>query len=124
MKSKLTTAKKSEDILSDLERKTHIGRNILARYAIALSLIHIDEDLKFNKDRSGFELNRSTLTGKYDSIFKGLMALNRKEIVDDKDFLKDLKKHLDRGSVLLERTYKYSKNKERFILELLNYSNK
>jgi len=116
---RLKTAKKTEDVLNELERKTNIKRNILARYAICISLINNDE-VNYGKDKRGFELNLSTLTGDYDSIFKGLISLILKKEINDNEYINEIKKHCDRGSILLMKIYKITRNTNDFIMKLVN----
>lgn len=120
MTTRVKTAKVTEEILNDLERRMHLGRNILARYAIVLSLKNPEEQIKYTRDKQGFELNRSTLTGDYDSIFKGLITVFLKENISDSKFLDEMKKHCDRGSILLKNIYDFEGNKEKTIKKLIN----
>ena len=66
----------------------------------------------------GLELNRQTITGEYDTLFKSMIEIfEGKHISDDEYFQKYLKAHLDRGARLIHSEFKYSTD---FLLALLS----
>ena len=55
------------------------------------------------------ELNRQTITGEYDELFKALVISYHGESISDDDYFpKYLKAHIDRGAKMLYSEFKYS----------------
>lgn len=110
---KLKTSKKSMEIFEQVGQRTNLQPFSLSKIAIALSIASniplIEEDFKTNND--GLELNRQTITGDHDVLFKSLIISElKKPISDEEYFPKYLKAHLDRGAILLDSEFKYSRN--------------
>ncbi len=118
MKNRLKTAKQTEEILNELEFKFKLPRNIILRFAISLSLSDDKQKIQFSKDSSGLELTRSTLTGEYDAIFKSLISIKKEKQIDDGEFFREMKLHVDRGTILLKNLYDFEGNIEKTILKL------
>lgn len=111
MAFKLKTSKNTEEIFDRIEASENLPWYTLARIAIALS-IHKGELLQedFNSDTQGRELNRQTITGDSDIVYKCLIQFQEdRHISDDEYFPCLIKAHLDRGANLLEQEKKYSK---------------
>lgn len=111
MAFKLKTSKNTENIFDRIELSENLPWYTLARLAIALS-IHkgklLDED--FESDTQGKELNRQTITGDSDIVYKCLIQFQEdRHLSDDEYFPKYIKAHLDRGANLLEQEKRYSK---------------
>ena len=111
MAFKLKTSKNTEDIFDKIELSENLPWYTLARLAIALS-IHkgklLGED--FESDTQGRELNRQTITGDSDIVYKCLIQFQEdRHLSDDEYFPKYVKAHLDRGANLLEQEKRYSK---------------
>ncbi|MCG3255678.1 MAG: DndE family protein [Candidatus Heimdallarchaeota archaeon] len=118
MKNRLKTSKQTEDILNELEYKFNLPRNIILRYAISLSLVDDKSEIKIQSNSSGLELTRSTLTGEFDSIFKGIISIKKEKQIDDDEFFEDMKFHADRGTILLKNLYDFEGNIEKAIIRL------
>lgn len=108
---KLKTSKETMESFNEIGASLHLQPFALAKIAISLSIREkktlIEED--FHTDTDGLELNRQTITGEYDELFKALIISdNGKFISDEEYFPKYLKAHLDRGAKLLLAEYKYS----------------
>ena len=108
---KLRTSKNTMLIFEELSNSLHLQPFALCKLSIALSLYSesplCSED--FNKDNDGLELNRQTITGEYDDLFKALIISHTGvNLSDDEYFPKYLKAHIDRGSQLLITEFKYS----------------
>lgn len=117
---KLKTSKKTLDIFDTIQRGQSLAPYVLSKLAIALSLKTGQpiKEAEFNTDNLGMELNRQTITGENDILFKSLIMLNEnKHIEDEEYFPKYVKAHLDRGALLLEAEYRYSND---FITHLAN----
>lgn len=108
---KLKTSKETMKVFNEIGASTHLQPFVLAKIAIALSIRDsnaLDADC-FNTDNDGLELNRQTITGEYDDLFKALIiSKNGCDLLDDEYFPKYLKAHIDRGAKLLRSEYKYS----------------
>lgn len=110
---KLKTSKQTMKIFEMIGQKTNLQPFSLSKIAIALSVASnqplIEKD--FNTNNEGLELNRQTITGDHDNLFKSIIISDLKQpITDEEYFPKYLKAHLDRGAILLESEFKYSKN--------------
>ena len=110
---KLKTSKETMQIFNDIGASIRLQPFALAKIAIALSIRSTEElvESDFCIDSDGLELNRQTITGEYDDLFKALI-IGRKGsgLSEDEYFPKYLKAHLDRGARLLFAEYKYSGN--------------
>lgn len=108
---KLKTSKQTMHIFEELGNSLHLQPFALCKLAIALSLRDskplVSDD--FTKDANGLELNRQTITGEYDDIFKALIISHAGEnLTEDVYFPKYLKAHIDRGAQYLNIEFKYS----------------
>lgn len=112
MAFKLKTSKKTEEILSQAESSTNIPYSTLVKLSIALSLRSgplIDSD--YSTNTLGRELNRQTITGDADALYKCLFEVfTNKHLSDEEFFPSEVKAHLDRGAVLLQNEMRYGSN--------------
>lgn len=96
----------------------------LAKIAIALAIrdkFVFESDSK-KTDNDGLELNRQTITGEYDDLFKAMIINSiKKPLTDEEYFPTYLKAYLDHGADLLYSEYKYSGSK--FYQHLINLDN-
>ena len=110
---KLRTSKKTMEIFEQIGQSTNLQPFSLAKIAIALSIASntpLEED-NFKTNNEGLELNRQTITGDHDTLFKSLIIAELKEpLTEEEYFPKYLKAHLDRGALLLESEFRYSRN--------------
>ena len=110
MAFKLKASKKTEEILTQLESSTKIPYATLIKLSIALSLKQgkLEED-DYNTNTLGRELNRQTITGDADALYKCLFELcEEKHLTDEDYFPTAVKAHLDRGAIILQNEYKYA----------------
>ena len=119
---RLKTSKKTKDIFEEIGSSSNLKPFALSKIAISLSLkdsTSIDE--YEDTDTNGLELQRSTVTGEFDNIYKALMEVNlNKHLTDDEYYPLYAKKHIDKGAELLNNLYKYSGgNLEKFLKHLL-----
>ena len=116
MSSRLITSEKAMTILKDIQARSGLRPNILARIAINLS-INTDIELE-NKDydKKGLEFHRHVLLGDYDQLFKALISqkLNR-NITEEEFFPQYAQIYLEEGVNILEREYNYAGNYRTFI---------
>lgn len=117
---KIRTSKKTMDIFAEIGGSTHYPPFILSKLAISSS-IKSKEKLKesdFSTDNNGLELNRQTITGEWDDLYKCLIELSEhRHMADDEYFQVYLKAHLDRGARFLYSEFKYNND---FLLSLVN----
>lgn len=117
---KIRTSKKTMAIFEEMAASTNYAPFILSKLAISLS-IKSDTPLQesdFKTDTFGLELNRQTITGEWDELYKGLIEMfEGRHLSDDDYFQKYLKAHLDRGARLLYSEFKYNND---LILSLLS----
>lgn len=111
MAFKLKTSKKAAEIFSRIESSEYLQCYTLVKLAIALSL-RSEEPLKdsdFHTNTLGRELNRQTITGDADALYKCLMELHaQKHLTDEEFFPSYVKAHIDRGAILLDQEQRYS----------------
>lgn len=121
MNFKLKTSKETMKIFTDLGNSLHLQPYILSKISIALSLKcnEILGEKDFLTDNEGIELNRQTITGEYDELFKALIISNNNEKLDDDQYFpKYIKAHLDRGAKILYSQYRY--NPSNFYKNVIN----
>ena len=115
---RLKTSKKTKDIFEEIGSSSNLKPFALSKIAIALSLKDSNPiDLYYETDTNGLELQRSTVTGEFDNVYKSLMEVNlNKHLTDDEYYPLYTKKHIDKGAEILQNLYKYSGgNLEKFL---------
>lgn len=119
---RLKTSKKTKDIFEDMGRSSNLKPFALSKIAISMSLNELQsiEEYK-NNDTNGLELQRTTVTGEFDSIYKAMIEIKlKRHITDDEYYPHYMKLHIDRGAELLYNKYKYTGgNLEKFLTNLL-----
>lgn len=107
---KIKTSKKTMEYFEEIGASTGYAPFVLSKMSISMSL-KSGKPLKeqdFHSDTYGLELNRQTITGEWDDLFKALIEMFEKQHINDDDyFQKYLKAHLDRGAKILYAEYKY-----------------
>ena len=101
--NRIRISSRSSKLLGDLKVKTGLTPNILARFAICLSIKEksIPNPDEFNKE--GSELAQAVLFGEHESIYLALM-LNRlkQDKLDPEIYLDEMvRAHLNRGVIAL-----------------------
>ena len=110
MAFKIKTSKKTEDIISRLELSHNLPCYTLVKLAMALSLRSKKplEESDFKTNTLGRELNRQTITGDADIMYKCLMELYAQKHLSDEEFFPGhVNAHIDRGMILLEQEARY-----------------
>ena len=118
---KLKTSKSTMVIFEELGASIRLQPFALAKLALALSIRDETQlnDEDFRTDSEGLELNRQTITGEYDDLFKALIIYHTKRSLEDEEYFpKYMKAHLDRGAGMLYNEYRYSGSK--FYKHLVN----
>ena len=110
MAFKLKTSRRAAEIFDRIEASENLPCYTLVKLAIAMSLGSeaplSGED--FDTNALGRELNRQTITGDADALYKCLMELYAQRHLTDEEFFPGyVKAHIDRGAVLLEQEQRY-----------------
>lgn len=117
---KIKTSKRTMQCFEEIQASTNYAPYILAKMSIAMSIKSGNRlnEIDFRTDSYGLELNRQTITGEWDDLFKALIEMfEKKHINDDDYFQKYLKAHLDRGAKMIYSEFKYNND---FLLALLS----
>lgn len=113
------TSKKTMEIFSYIQQREYLQPFILAKISIALA---IRNKYKYDgklSDTGGLDLNRQTITGDNDLLFKKLIEMNEGHNINEEDYFPNyLKAYLDKGAELLEMEYKYTKDIYKHLVEL------
>ncbi len=116
---KIRTCEKTMKLFEEISASTNYAPFILSKLAISMSLkskMPLNDD-DFKTDSLGLELNRQTITGEYDALYKSLIEMfEHRHISEDEYMQKYLKAHIDRGAQLIHSEFRYSKD---FLLGLL-----
>ena len=112
MAFKLKTSQQTEEIFNRIEASEKLPWPTLMRLALSLSIRQGSlMELELYTDNLGKELNRPTITGDSDSIYKCLIELQAgRHLTDEEYFPTFVKGHLDRGARLLEQEKNYSRD--------------
>ena len=112
MAFKLKTSQRTEEIFNRIEASEKLPWPTLMRLALSLSIRQGPlMEIELFSDSLGRELNRQTITGDADSIYKCLIELQEgRHIPDEEYFPTYVKGHLDRGAWLLDQEKKYSRD--------------
>ena len=111
MAFKLKTSQKASEIFDRIEGSENLPCYTLVKLAITLSLRSNAplKDSDFHTNTQGRELNRQTITGDADAVYKCLMELySHKHLTDEEFFPTYVKAHIDRGAILLDQEQRYS----------------
>ncbi len=117
---KIRTSKKTMNIFEEISASTNYQPFILSKLSISMSVKSREPlaETDFKTDNFGLELNRQTITGEWDDLYKGLIEMfEGQHISDDDYFQRYLKAHLDRGAKLIYSEFKYNGD---FLLALLD----
>ena len=115
---KIRTSKKTMNIFEEITASTNYPPFILSKLSMSVKSGEPLAETDFKTDSFGLELNRQTITGEWDDLYKGLIEMfEGQHISDDDYFQKYLKAHLDRGAKLIYSEFKYNGD---FLLSLLD----
>lgn len=107
---KLKTSKRTKEIFEEIGKSSNLKPFALCKIAVSLSLKEPHSIKEYSSiDNNGLELQRYTVTGKFDSIYKALLEVNLNEHLSDDDYFPNcMKLHIDRGAEILAKKYEYS----------------
>ncbi|MDO5518538.1 MAG: DndE family protein [Clostridium sp.] len=119
---RLKTSRKTKEIFEEVGKSTNLKPFALSKIAVSMSLNESAPIDEFeSNDVNGLELQRSTVTGEFDAIFKALIEVDlKRHISDDEYYPLYMKLHMDRGAQILYNKYKYAGgNLEKFLTSVL-----
>ena len=105
------TAKRTMEIYSYIQQREYLQPFILAKISIALA---IKNKYKFDgclSDTAGLDLNRQTITGEYDLLFKKLIEMNEGHRISEEEYFSLAK---------CGHTYQYTKDELEEIIRRTN----
>lgn len=121
MQFRLKTSKETERIFGAIGQREHLQPFALVKISIALAL-HDGFKANFetgDNDIDGLDLNRQTITGDRDLLFKSLIELNEGKSLDDEIYFPGyVKQYIDYGAKLLEQEMKYSRDIYKHLVSL------
>ena len=121
MQFRLKTSKETEDIFARIYQRTYLQPFALAKLSIALALnaeYKVGESFQLD-DNDGLDLNRQTITGDNDTLFKALIELNEGKFLEDEAFFPDyVKMYIDYGAKLLEQELRYTRTPYKHLVSL------
>ena len=107
MKNTLRVSLQAQEILRQFEARNHLDPQAVARVAIALAIR--SDGVITADDEDGFEMDRETLLGDWDSFFKALIEAREERHIEDAEYFPAVvKAYLDAGARMLESEYKYA----------------
>ena len=117
---RLKTSKRTMEIFQELEKRTNYKPYTLVKHAIAWSLVEKTSVEGFKSDSDGLDLNRQTITGDYETMYKVLIEQNEGRHLSDEEFFPQyVKAHIDRGSELLMDMYNHSGSIDKYVMQVL-----
>lgn len=119
---RLKTSVRTKELFDILSASSSLKPFALSKIAIALSIKAPKSiDTYSSPDANGFELQRTTVTGEFDLIYKSLIEMDLgRSITEDEFYPHYVKLHIDRGMELFYNMYQYSGNSlEKFLKSIL-----
>lgn len=117
---RLKTSKRTQEIFEELEARTNYKPYTLVKHAIAWSLKENTSVANYISDSDGLDLNRQTITGDNEVLFKVLIEqVEGRYLLEEEFFPKYVKAHIDRGSGLLLDMYNHAGTVDRYVLQAL-----
>ncbi len=117
---RLKTSRRTQEIFEELESRTNYKPYTLVKHAIAWSLKENTSVADYKSDSDGLDLNRQTITGDNEVLFKVLIEqVEGCYLLEEEFFPKYVKAHIDRGSELLLDMYNHAGTIDRYVLQTL-----
>ena len=96
------TSTKSQALLGRMKAKTGLTPNLLARFAMCLSIRESSVPNPSEYDKEGSTLEPIVLFGEYEQIYLGLMKNRlKKDGLDESELNEMIRSHLNRGVIYL-----------------------
>lgn len=122
MSTRLRLSEKTSGKLNILANRLDLRRNVICRIAIGRSLAEKNTVRNMKpEDSSGTELNRYTITGEQDELYRALINQHEKKRLNDFEyFSKYLRNHIERGVNLLLEEYNKINSPVDFLVSLFD----
>jgi DNA sulfur modification protein DndE len=100
--SRIRLSNKSQNLLGRLKARTGLTPNLLARFALCLSLKEQSAPIVSQYDKEGNDIEPAILFGEYESLYLGLMK-NRlnKDGLSESELNEMTRCHINRGVIAL-----------------------
>ncbi|MEX3623296.1 DNA sulfur modification protein DndE [Viridibacillus arvi] len=123
MNFRLKTSQNTGELLKKLNSSTNLSWNILSRIAVSLSLN--DPTMpELVEDKNGVDINRNTMTGEYDYIYKAMITQHAGRVLAEEEYFPNLfNAHLERGIQILDGEYEHAGNYEKLLINLFKIEN-
>lgn len=116
---RIKTSKKTMEIFEKIGKSERLQPYILVKLSLSLAIRNGYKYIGSLDDMLGLDLNRQTIVGEYDILFKALIEMNEeKNIPEEKYFPDYVKAYVDYGATLLEQESRYSNDFYLHLLEL------
>lgn len=110
------TSKRTMEIYESIKSRESLQPFALAKVSIALA---IHSGYKYTgdlADTNGLDLNRQTITGDNDLLFKKLIENNEGKSIPEEEYFPDyVKAYMDYGAILLEQECKYANQNDIYV---------
>ena len=109
MQFRLKTSQQTEEIFAAIYAREYLQPFALVKISIALAL---NDGYQFKRDlvcdTNGLDLNKQTIMGENEALFKALIEVNEGRYIDAEEYFPNVvKQYIDYGAILLEQEYKY-----------------
>jgi DNA sulfur modification protein DndE len=100
--SRIRLSAKSQNLLGRLKARTGLTPNLLARFALCLSIKEKSSPVASQYDKEGNDIEPAVLFGEYESLYLGLMK-NRlnKDRLSESELNEMTRCHINRGVIAL-----------------------
>ena len=100
--SRIRLSAKSQNLLGRLKARTGLTPNLLARFALCLSIKEKSTPITSQYDKEGNDIEPAVLFGEYESLYLGLMK-NRlnKDRLSESELNEMTRCHINRGVIAL-----------------------
>ena len=100
--TRIKLSAKSQNLLGRIKARTGLTPNILARFALCLSINEQSKPIITEYDKDGSELEPSILFGEFEPLYLGLMKNRlRKDGVTESELNEMTRCHINRGVIAL-----------------------
>ncbi len=120
MNQRISISGTTQQIFNDIDKKFGLKPFALSKISLALSLRNIRQDVEYDSDTKGMDLQISTITSGKDAIYKSLILIAENVHIPSSELHLYFKKHIDRGAELLRREFQQRKHFKDFVIHLSN----
>ena len=100
--SRIKLSAKSQNLLGRIKSRTGLTPNILARFALCLSINEMSKPITTEYDKDGSEIEPSVLFGEFEPLYLGLMKNKLlKDGVPESELNDMTRCHINRGVIAL-----------------------